>query len=235
MTRCLQNTALSFPTISTRPSPSPQCSTSNPLPKGDRVAVLTVSGGAGIWGADTVALQGLQVPELSAGDPDRNQEIAAVLWRGGQSDRRHRAGRAFRRPAEQHRPAQRVRRGRRHPGGAVAVERYADAVQAGRAEAGAIDARHKPIVFYSYTLPSAFARGEFAASRRRGAVGTDACRRRDAADGGARPIQTRTEGRRGGVAVARSLGAPEVRDAFGISTASRCCARPASQCRTKCW
>src|SRR5665213_4361659 len=39
----------------------------SPLPKGDRVAVLTVSGGAGIWGADTVSLLGLQVPELSAG------------------------------------------------------------------------------------------------------------------------------------------------------------------------
>src|SRR3954469_4916067 len=38
--------------------------TSNPLPRGDRVAVLTVSGGAGIWGADAVSLQGLQVPEL---------------------------------------------------------------------------------------------------------------------------------------------------------------------------
>src|SRR5436189_64186 len=38
---------------------------SNLLPKGDRVAVVTVSGGAGIWGADAVALQGLQVPELS--------------------------------------------------------------------------------------------------------------------------------------------------------------------------
>src|ERR1700689_1751752 len=37
----------------------------NPTPKGDRVAVLTVSGGAGIWGADTVSMQGLQVPELS--------------------------------------------------------------------------------------------------------------------------------------------------------------------------
>src|SRR5438132_5680191 len=37
----------------------------SPLPKGDRVAVLTVSGGAGIWGADTVSLQGLKVPELS--------------------------------------------------------------------------------------------------------------------------------------------------------------------------
>jgi acyl-CoA synthetase (NDP forming) len=38
---------------------------SNPLPRGDRVAVLTVSGGAGIWGADTVSMQGLQVPALS--------------------------------------------------------------------------------------------------------------------------------------------------------------------------
>src|SRR5215470_1010731 len=40
---------------------------SNPLPKGDRVAVVTTSGGAGIWGADAVALRGLQVPELSKG------------------------------------------------------------------------------------------------------------------------------------------------------------------------
>src|ERR1700687_3541965 len=40
--------------------------TTNPMPKGDRVGVLTVSGGAGIWGADTVSMQGLQVPELSA-------------------------------------------------------------------------------------------------------------------------------------------------------------------------
>src|SRR3984893_1499012 len=40
--------------------------TTSPLPKGDRVAVVTVSGGGGIWGADTVSAQGLQVPELSA-------------------------------------------------------------------------------------------------------------------------------------------------------------------------
>jgi acyl-CoA synthetase (NDP forming) len=39
--------------------------TSAPLPKGERVAVVTVSGGAGIWGADAVSAQGLQVPELS--------------------------------------------------------------------------------------------------------------------------------------------------------------------------
>src|ERR1700676_1869765 len=50
--------------------------TTNPLPKGDRVAVLTVSGGAGIWGADTVSMQGLQVPELSAAI---QAEISALL------------------------------------------------------------------------------------------------------------------------------------------------------------
>src|SRR6202790_5134663 len=50
--------------------------TTNPLPKGDRVGVLTVSGGAGIWGADTVSLQGLQVPELSA---PIQAEIAKLL------------------------------------------------------------------------------------------------------------------------------------------------------------
>ena len=110
--------------------------TTNPLPKGDRVAVLTVSGGAGIWGADTVSMQGLQVPELSRGDPGRDQAMDAVLRRGAQSDRCHRAGRQQRRPAEEHRSARTFRRGRRHPGGAVAVQRGADAVQAGRAEAG---------------------------------------------------------------------------------------------------
>ena len=56
--------------------------TTNPLPKGDRVAVLTVSGGAGIWGADTVSMQGLQVPELSQAIQARNQAMDAVLWRG---------------------------------------------------------------------------------------------------------------------------------------------------------
>ena len=39
--------------------------TTTPRPRGDRVAVVTVSGGAGIWAADAVSAQGLQVPELS--------------------------------------------------------------------------------------------------------------------------------------------------------------------------
>ncbi len=38
---------------------------SNPMPKGDRTAVVTVSGGAGAWVADTVAGEGLCIPELS--------------------------------------------------------------------------------------------------------------------------------------------------------------------------
>lgn len=41
--------------------------TSSPRPRGDRVAVVTVSGGAGIWAADSLSAQGLLVPELSDG------------------------------------------------------------------------------------------------------------------------------------------------------------------------
>jgi acyl-CoA synthetase (NDP forming) len=137
--------------------------TSNPLPRGDRVAVLTVSGGAGIWGADTVALQGLQVPELSA---PIQAEIKKLLPSYG----------ATRNPIDV--TAQGV-----HSGG---LQRSIDLLDASnevdailvvlslssdtrmpfkRAELGpVISAQHKPIVFYSYTLPSQFARNELAAS-----------------------------------------------------------------------
>jgi acetate---CoA ligase (ADP-forming) len=37
----------------------------SPLPKGDRVAVVTTSGGAGAWAADALAGAGLALPELS--------------------------------------------------------------------------------------------------------------------------------------------------------------------------
>src|SRR3978361_1104604 len=50
--------------------------TTSPLPKGGRVGGGTASGGAGIWGADTVSMQGMQVPEL----PDAMQaEIRKLL------------------------------------------------------------------------------------------------------------------------------------------------------------
>jgi acetate---CoA ligase (ADP-forming) len=137
--------------------------TTNPLPKGDRVAVLTVSGGAGIWGADSVSLQGLQVPELSEAI---QAEIMKLLPSYGSA----------RNPIDV--TAQGV-----HSGG---LQRSIDLLDASGEVDGilvvqslssdtrmpfkeaelkpAIDAQNKPIVFYSYTLPSDFARRELAKS-----------------------------------------------------------------------
>src|SRR6202790_4471089 len=137
--------------------------TTNPMPKGDRVAVLTVSGGAGIWGADTVSMQGLQVPELSV---PIQAEIAKLLPSYG----------ATRNPIDV--TAQGV-----HSGGlqkSIDLLDASDEVDAilvvlslssdtrmpfKRAELHPVISAHKkPIVFYSYTLPSHFARTELAAS-----------------------------------------------------------------------
>ena len=137
--------------------------TTNPMPKGDRVAVLTVSGGAGIWGADTVSLQGLQVPELAE---SIQAEIRALIPSYGSA----------RNPIDV--TAQGV-----HSGGLqksidlLSVSDEVDAVLVvlslssdtrmpfKQAELKpVISAQTKPIVFYSYTLPSPFARAELAAS-----------------------------------------------------------------------
>jgi acetate---CoA ligase (ADP-forming) len=137
--------------------------TTNPMPKGDRVAVLTVSGGAGIWGADTVAMQGLQVPELSE---TIQAEIGKLLPSYG----------ATRNPIDV--TAQGV-----HSGGlqkSIDLLDVSDEVDAmlvvlslssdtrmpfKQAELKPVlDAQSKPVVFYSYTLPSQFARTELAAS-----------------------------------------------------------------------
>src|SRR6266436_6584309 len=137
--------------------------TTNPMPKGDRVAVLTVSGGAGIWGADTVAMQGLQVPELSRAI---QAEISKLLPSYG----------ATRNPIDV--TAQGV-----HSGGlqrSIDLLDVSDEVDAmlvvlslssetrmpfKQAELKPVlDAQNKPVVFYSYTLPSDFARKELAAS-----------------------------------------------------------------------
>src|SRR5216684_883550 len=137
--------------------------TTNPLPKGDRVGVLTVSGGAGIWGADTVSMQGLKVPELS---DSIQSEIKKLLPSYG----------ATRNPIDV--TAQGV-----HSGGlqrSIDLLDVSDEVDAilvvlslssdtrmpfKQAELKpVIDAQNKPIVFYSYTLPSQFARNELAAS-----------------------------------------------------------------------
>ena len=137
--------------------------TTNPLPKGDRVAVLTVSGGAGIWGADTVSLQGLQVPELSAGI---QAEIKRLLPSYGAAGN----------PIDV--TAQGV-----HSGGLqnsidlLSLSDEVDSILVVLSLSSdtrmpfkqvelqpVIAAQHKPIVFYSYTLPSPFARKELAAS-----------------------------------------------------------------------
>jgi acetyltransferase len=137
--------------------------TTNPLPKGDRVAVLTVSGGAGTWGADTVSLQGLQVPELSE---SIQSEIRKLLPSYGTA----------RNPIDV--TAQGV-----HSGGlqrSIELLDVSDEVDAilvvlslssdtrmpfKQAELKPVlDAQNKPVVFYSYTLSSDFARRELAAS-----------------------------------------------------------------------
>jgi acetyltransferase len=137
--------------------------TTNPMPKGDRVAVLTVSGGAGIWGADTVSMQGLQVPELSA---SIQAEIGKLMPSYGSA----------RNPID-------VTAQGAHAGGLqrsidlLDVSDEVDAILAvlslssetrmpfKQAELKPVlSAQHKPIVFYSYTLPSQFARAQLAAS-----------------------------------------------------------------------
>ena len=135
--------------------------TASPLPKGDRVAVVTVSGGGGIWGADVVSSQGLQVPELSSPTQAAIREMIPSYG-------------SPRNPIDI--TAQAV-----HSGGlqkTIDLLAQGDEVDAVLvvlslsnetripfkidALKPLIDARHKPIVFYTYTLPSHFARTELA-------------------------------------------------------------------------
>ncbi|MGY4413939.1 acyl-CoA synthetase (NDP forming) [Bradyrhizobium sp. LB7.1] len=136
---------------------------SNPLPKGDRVAVVTVSGGAGIWGADAVARQGLQVPELSE---KIQAEIKTLMPSYGTA----------RNPIDV--TAQGVTSGGLQK--SVDLLTVSDEVDAilvllslssevrkpfKEAELKPVlAAQHKPVVFYSYTVPSDFARHELAKS-----------------------------------------------------------------------
>jgi acyl-CoA synthetase (NDP forming) len=131
--------------------------TTSPMPKGDRVAVVTVSGGAGIWGADAVSAQGLQVPELS----DSVQTTIRGLIPSYGSPRN---------PIDI--TAQAV-----HSGGlqkTIDLLNESDEVDSILVVISlssetrmpfkvpelkpVIDTQRKPIVFYSYTLPSQYAR-----------------------------------------------------------------------------
>jgi acetyltransferase len=136
---------------------------SNPLPEGDRVAVVTVSGGAGIWGADAVALRGMQVPELSRAI---QAEIRKLMPSYGTA----------RNPIDV--TAQGVTSGGLQK--SVDLLTVSDEVDAilvvlslssevrmpfKEAELRPVlEAQHKPVIFYSYTLPSEFARRELAKS-----------------------------------------------------------------------
>ncbi|MGX9390279.1 acetate--CoA ligase family protein [Nitrobacteraceae bacterium UC4446_H13] len=135
--------------------------TASPLPKGDRVAVVTVSGGGGIWGADVVSAQGLQVPELSQSTQVAIRDMIPSYG-------------SPRNPIDI--TAQAV-----HSGGlqkTIELLAQGDEVDAILVVLSLsnetripfkidelkplIDARRKPIVFYTYTLPSQFARTELA-------------------------------------------------------------------------
>jgi len=137
--------------------------TTSPLPKGDRVAVLTVSGGAGIWGADTVSMQGLRVPELSTAVQGQIKQWMPAYGAAGN-------------------PVDVTAQGVSSGGLQKSIELFdsSDEVDATlvvlslssetrmpfkEAELKpVIAAQRKPVVFYSYTLPSLFARRELAKS-----------------------------------------------------------------------
>jgi acetate---CoA ligase (ADP-forming) len=136
---------------------------SNPLPRGDRVAVLTVSGGGGIWGADTVSMQGLQVPELSAGVQSEIKQWMPsygsaknpvdVTAQGVSSGGLQKSIELFDKSAE--------------VDATLVVLSLSSETRMWFKEAElkpVIAAQNKPVVFYSYTLPSDFARRELAKS-----------------------------------------------------------------------
>jgi acyl-CoA synthetase (NDP forming) len=136
---------------------------SNPLPKGDRVAVLTVSGGAGIWGADTVSMQDMRVPVLSGGLQSEIKKLMPSYGAAGN-------------PIDV--TAQGVTSGGLQ--GSIDLLTVSDEVDAILVVLSlssevrmpfketdlrpVLEKQQKPVIFYSYTLPSDFARRELAKS-----------------------------------------------------------------------
>jgi acyl-CoA synthetase (NDP forming) len=137
--------------------------TTSPAPRGNRVAVVTVSGGAGAWVADTLAGEGLVIPELSA---SLQADIRAMIPAYGSP----------RNPVDI--TAQAV-----HSGGLqtiVELLSHSDEVDlivvvlslssetriALKTDEikPVIDAQRKPILVFSYTLPSQFARNGLGAA-----------------------------------------------------------------------
>src|SRR6201999_3161677 len=125
--------------------------------------VLTVSGGAGIWGADTVSMQGLKVPALSDGIQSEIKKWMPSYGAAGN-------------------PVDVTAQGVTSGGSQKSIELFdkSDEVDATlvimsfssevrmpfkEAELKpVISGQNKPLVMYSYTLPSDFARRELAKS-----------------------------------------------------------------------
>src|SRR5947209_972569 len=135
--------------------------TSAPLPKGDRAVVVTASGGAGAWAADVLATNGIAVPELSA---ELQAKIAALIPSYGSP----------RNPVDV--TAQAIQTG----GLQKAIELLNETDEIDiivlvvslasehrvlfdlDAMRPLVQSRRKPILVYSYTVPSAFGRGKLA-------------------------------------------------------------------------
>jgi len=136
---------------------------SNPLPKGDRVGVLTVSGGGGIWGADSVSMQGLQVPVLSAGVQAKiKQRMPSYGAAGNPIDVTAQgvSSGGLQKTIE-------LLDGSDEVDATLVVLSLSSETRMWFKEAElkpVISAQNKPVVFYSYTLPSDFARRELAKS-----------------------------------------------------------------------
>src|SRR5258705_5539117 len=137
--------------------------TTNPLPRGDRVAVLTVSGGAGIWGADTVSMQGLKVPELSeAIQAQIKQWMPSYGAAGNPIDvtAQGASSGGLQKTID-------LLDGSDEVDAMLVVLSLSSETRMWLKEAElqpVISAQMKPVVFYSYTLPSPFARTELAKS-----------------------------------------------------------------------
>ncbi len=135
--------------------------TTAPPPKGDRVAVVTTSGGGGIWAADALSMAGLRLPDLS--EPMQSTIRKLIPSYG-----------AARNPVDI--TAQAV-----HSGGlqktlemltasdevdsivvVISLSNEARIPFKAPELKPLLDAQTKPVLFWTYTLPSAFARTGFA-------------------------------------------------------------------------
>ena len=132
-----------------------------PLPSGNRAAVITASGGAGAWAADVLSTNGLAVPELSV---ELQGKIAALIPSYGSP----------RNPIDV--TAQAIQTGGLQK--AIELLNAADEIDivvlvvslASEHRVlfdvavmhALVQSRRKPILVYSYTIPSSFGRGKVA-------------------------------------------------------------------------